>query len=146
VTQLSRFGFTVNIPAGWEGEFVAHPSGHIVLHVMNGPLPPNRSDFGGHGIEFIPSGRIFIAILEYASSDASIGLYSRQGLPTFVPSDFAVNHLHRSFPGQIGAQKFFTYQDRSMCCYVVLASTTAPPAMVGEVNRVLGSMGATSYV
>lgn len=140
MTRISRRGVIVDVPSGWEAELMDHPGNRVVLHMSDGPLPGRRSDFGGHAVEDLTSNRIFVSVLEYDPSEADVGLFRMTGVPTFVPSDFAPNQLHRYVRGQTGAQKFFTYGGRTFCCYVVIARSTPTMADTGRVNRSLDGL------
>jgi hypothetical protein len=137
VTLLSRAGLSVEVPTGWEGELIDHPGHRVVLHLSSGPLPAKRSDFGGEALERLRDRAIFVSLLEYDPSEANVGLFKRRGFPLFVPSDFAPNRLHRQIRGQTGAQKFFTYRNRTFCCYAVIARETATTADTARVNNAL---------
>lgn len=143
MTELSRAGVTVTIPPGWEAELSDYDN-RIVLHMSNVPLPPGRSDFGGPAIDRLANGSIFVAVLEYEPSDANRGLFHRTRRPAFVPSNFAPNRLHHSVPGKTGAQKFFTLEGRTFCCYAVIAKATPSVNQVAKVNQLLRGLSMTA--
>lgn len=136
MTEISRAGVSVTVPSGWEAELSDY-SNRVVLHMSNAPLPAGRSDFGGRAIDRLRGGSIFVAVLEYNSSDSNRGLFQRTGRPVFVPTDFAPNRLHHSVRGKTGAQKFFTLEGRAFCCYAVVGRETPAVNDVAEINRLL---------
>lgn len=135
MTEISRQGVTVEVESGWEAELMDHPGKRVVLHMSNRPLPRDRSDFGGESIGNLRGDDIFISILEYEPSDAGRGIFKRNGIPAFVPADFDPYNLHRFVLGQTGAQKFFSINGRSFCCYVVIGRPTPGPGDIGRINR-----------
>lgn len=134
MSVISRSGISVLVPPGWEAEMFDY-SDRIVLHLSDAPLFPGRSDFGGRALRRLRSNAIFIAVLEYDSSDSKRGLFGRVGRPAFVPSDFAPNRLHHQVSGQSAAQKFFTVGGRTFCCYAVIARETPSIDEVARVNQ-----------
>lgn len=139
MTRITRSGVAVEVPSGWEAELTDHPGvgRRLVLHMTSGPLPGGRSDFGGDALARLGDKGIFVSVLEYDPSEAGVGLFQRQGVPSFVPSDFAPNQLHNQMKGQTGAQKFFSYKGRTFCAYVVIARDVATAADTARVNNVL---------
>lgn len=140
MSQISRRRFSALIQPGWEVEILERPGGRILSHFSDGPLPKDRSDFGGHALESLPRGRIFVAVFEYDRSAANEGMFRGVGIPHFFPSEFSANHLHRYWQGHVGAQKFFSEAGRSFGCYVVIVSSSASVASVAKVNRALSGI------
>jgi len=140
VSTLTQLGVTVAPPEGWEVEFRPAEEGRVILHLSNYPLPPLRSDFGGHALEGMGPGKVFLALLEGDSQDADRGLYRASGPPRLAPADFSPDNVHRPVPGQTGAQRFFTVEGRAFCCYAVIGALTHLPESVAEVNRGLAAV------
>src|SRR5260221_162321 len=56
VTELSRYGLTVDLPRGWEGSVFRRTPGpgeqtHPILHAGSFPLPPDRGDYGNGAVQ-----------------------------------------------------------------------------------------------
>lgn len=143
MTEISRQGVAVTVEPGWEAELMDHPGKRVVLHMSSRPLPRDRSDFGGDSIEDLRSGEIFISILEYSPTDADRGIFKRNGVPAFVPANFDPYNLHRFVLGQTGAQKFFSMNGRSFCCYVVIARNAPAPGDIGRINSTVAGFRAS---
>ena len=138
--RIQRNSVQVEVESGWEAELLDHPGGRAVLHLSDSQLPTDRSDFGGHAIEHLTGGRLFVAVLEYHPDDANRGVFHHQGMPHFRAQDFSPNHLHRFVVGQTAAQKFFSWNGRAFCAYAVIGADPAPPGAVLRVNRSLGNV------
>lgn len=162
---LSGHGFTVRLPAAWEGRIYqratpttafspqnrsAAPAGAAgsgsgwlgeqtrpVLHLGNFALPARRGDYGSGAVESMGAQHIFIAILEFGRECLGTALYASVGLPRVSASGFDPNGLQRRIAGQAGCQFFFTEQSRPMCLYVVIGSVGNSAALSSQVNSVL---------
>ncbi len=158
---LDGHGFSVHLPAAWEGRIYqrptpttpfspqnraaagAAPDGWLgertrpVIHLGNFPLPAERGDYGSGAVEVMGPNDTFIAIVEFGPDCLGTALYSLVGLPRVSPDRFDPNGLQRRIPGQSGCQLFFTEQSRPMCLYVVLGSHQNAPALSDQVNTVL---------
>lgn len=113
------------------------PTSPPVLHIATFPLPPERGDYGNGAVDHMGTEDIFIALCEFDAASAGTPLFAAQGIPRVAAGDFAPTNLHRSFPNHTGCQKFFTYEGRAFCLYVVLGSQTFPGPLVSRVNAVL---------
>lgn len=111
-----------------------------VLHLANFALPAGRGDFGTGAVETMGARHAFASLLEYDAEEAGRPLFAARGMPRLRVHDFAPNALQRRLPGQLGAQKFFTENDRAFCLYVVLGSRQHAPALVDEVHGVVSNV------
>lgn len=143
---LSAAGLEVTVPPGWDAEIAGNPAvGHpSLLHLSNRPLPPGRSDFGGHALEALANDAVFVALLEYAPSDAGHGLFHRSGKPTVVPAEFSAKKLNKAITGHVGTQRFFTEAARAFCLYAVIASDARVTAGASLVNQAIGLVSVRS--
>jgi len=162
---IGGHGFSVTLPATWEGRIYQRPTPSAafsprnraapgsnladagagwlgeqtrpVLHLGNFALPADRGDYGSGAVETMGPQNTFIAILEFGRECLGTALYASVGLPRVSPEGFDPNALQRRIPGQAGCQFFFTEQSRPMCLYVVLGSGIDAPALSAQVNMVL---------
>ena len=163
---LTGHGFSVQLPAAWEGRVYRRstpvavfspqnrasiaagepsPAGrgwlgeqtNAVLHLANFPLPADRGDYGSGAVEAMTARNTFVALLEFGQECLGTALYSSIGLPRVEPRRFDPNGLQRRIPGQSGCQFFFTEASRPMCLYVVLGSHRDVDLLSAQVNRVL---------
>lgn len=164
---MSGHGFTVQLPAAWEGRIYRRTAPTVpftpenrapgsaaaknrvaasgwlgeqpqaVLHLGNFPLPAGRGDYGSGAVETMGPNDLFIALLEFGQECLGTALYSAVGLPTVKANLFDPNGLQRRVPGQAGSQYFFTEQSRPMCLYVVLGSARNAVRLAVEANQVL---------
>lgn len=111
-----------------------------VLHIATFPLPPERGDYGNGAVDHMGTEDIFIALCEFDAASANTPLFAAQGIPRVASEDFVPNNLHRSFPNHTGCQKFFTYEGRAFCLYVVLGSHNFRGPLVAKVNAVLDNL------
>lgn len=119
---------------------MAAPTSPPVLHISTFPLPPERGDYGNGAVDHMGTEDIFIALLEFDAASAGTPLFVAQGIPRVASDDFAPTNLHRSFPNHTGCQKFFTYEGRAFCLYVVLGSQNFRGPLVSQVNEVLENL------
>ncbi len=165
--SISGHGFTVDLPAAWEGriyrrnvpEIAFSPdsrarvataegatSGWLgenpgaVVHLANFPLPVDRGDYGSGAVETMGPSDVFLAILEFGQECLGTALYSSLGLPRVRAERFDPNGLQRRIAGQAGVQYFFTVQSRPLCLYVVLGSYRNAVPLAAKANKVLDRM------
>ena len=134
---LTAAGLVVQVPPGWDAELSGNPTvGHpSLLHMANAPLPPGRSDFGGHPLEALPSTGVFLALLESQASEAGVGLFRRRGIPAVVPAEFSTAKLNKAAPGLVATQRFFTEAGRAFCLYAVIASDARVSSGTSLLNK-----------
>jgi hypothetical protein len=142
--RLARHGIGLDLPSGWDGRIYrrAVPGGHapVILHAANFALPPDRGDYGSGAVERMQARHVLVALIEHDRAAAGAGLFKHQGPPAALhPRDFSRHALQRTLPGQSGVQRFFTWQGRAFCLYVVLGSHAARGRMIPLVNAVLAS-------
>ena len=142
--RLARHGLGLQLPAGWDGRIyrraIDGARTQAILHAANFALPGDRGDYGSGAVERMRAGHVLVALIEHDRSAAGVGLFRRQGLPLPLrPSDFSRHALQRTLPGQSGVQRFFTWEGRAFCLYVVLGSHAARGRMIPLVNGVLAS-------
>ena len=139
---LSAAGLVVDVPSGWDAEIAGNPvvGRPSILHMANVPLPPGRSDFGGHALESFPTTGVFVALLESQASEAGTGLFLRRGKPVVVPGEFSTAKLNKAAPGHVATQRFFTESGRPFCLYAVIASDARLSSGVRSVNQALASI------
>lgn len=154
--ELSGFGVTMQLPAGWDGrvyrrsEQVVRTAPGItaapiesrpVLHAASFPLPPRRGDFGSNAVEIMSSTDVFVVLFEYEPAAARTPLFAQRGLPGALRAeDFRPDALQRTIAGQAGVQRFFNDAGRAYCLYVVLGSYERRGQLVRVVNEILASV------
>ena len=163
-TPLAGHGFSVQLPATWEGRVYRRPDpstpfapdnrtsstpqGSVrtgwpgdrtraVLHLGNFPLPAERGDYGSGAVERMTARDVFISCIEFGPECVGTALYSAVGIPRTEPAFFEPNALQRRLPGQSGCQYFFTETNRPFCLYVVIGSHLDVVRLSAEVNGVL---------
>ena len=142
--RLDRHGLGVELPQGWDGRIyrraVRGARTHAIVHAANFPLPADRGDYGSGAVEEMGPRHVLVALIEHDRAAAGAGLFKRQGLPVpLAPTDFSRHMLQRTLPGQSGLQRFFTWEGRAFCLYVVLGSHAARARLVPVVNALLAS-------
>ena len=160
MTELAAHGIEVTLPAGWEGRVFKRPlAGEVgataadgvpaapgettnaVVHVATSPLPVGTADFASGAVEDLGGDDVLIVLFEYDAGSATQPLFATPGLPTSLrPDDFNPNVLQRAIRGQAGVQRFFHYQGRAFCLYVVLGAFANRQRLVPLVNQVLATM------
>jgi len=105
-------------PAAALDEDVTRP----VLHACTRPLPADRGDFGSGVVDLLGPDDVFVALVDYGSEVADVGLFANQGMPRLAPSQFGPNRLQRPLPGLSASQHFFSEGGRAFCLFTVLGS------------------------
>lgn len=163
---LTGHGFSVTLPAPWEGRIYRRPTPttayapdnstartlagpsdpaagwpgdlpRAVVHLGNFPLPADRGDYGSGAVEQMTGADTFISLVEFGPECLGTALYSATGLPRITPDRFDPNGLQRRIEGQAGCQSFFTAQHRPLCLYVVIGSYRDAAARTAQINQVL---------
>ena len=93
-----------------------------VLHACTRPLPADRGDFGSGVVDLLGPDDVFVALVDYGSEVADVGLFANQGMPRLAPSQFGPNRLQRPLPGLSASQHFFSEGGRAFCLFTVLGS------------------------
>lgn len=145
-TELSGAGIRMTLPQGWEGRITVSPGadGVAVLHAGTVPLPdPAESTFGFAAVEAIPSGDVFIALVEMrpfvpseAESDEVLRIDADELMPDAAPGPFPA--------AAGGAQRFFAREGREWALYVVVGSRADAETLLGPVNEALASLEFTA--
>lgn len=156
MAQIADQGVSVDLPPGWEAEFIRRapdpaPLGtttpeetYAVLHIANWPMPTERGDFGSGAVEVMRSGDVLVILAEYGPENLGTALFKRVGVPwPLDAADFDKNRLQRPLPGQGGLQQFFAESDRAFCLYVVLGNLADADQLVGTVNALLETVAIT---
>ena len=154
MVDVSGYGLTVRVPAGWEAEIyrrapdVAAFGGdeqamHYppIVHLATIPLPPNRGDFGGGALGVMNSRDVFISLFEYERRDAANALFAHDGPPwPLSADDFDPSTLRVALANQTGCQRFFRHRGRAFALYVVLGSHTLRRLIVPAANDALAAI------
>jgi hypothetical protein len=93
-----------------------------VVHVSTRPIPAGVSDFGLGAVEQLGPEDVFVALVEYGSDLADVGLFEKQGVPRLAPSQFGEHRLPRDVVGRSASQHFFSQGGRAFCLFTVLGS------------------------
>jgi hypothetical protein len=93
-----------------------------VLHVSTRPLPATVGDFGSGAVEAMGAEDVFVALIEYGSDLAGVGLFEKQGVPRLAPSQFGPHRMPREIVGRSASQHFFSVDGRAFCLFTVLGS------------------------
>ncbi len=126
--RLEHAGVVVDLPPGWEARARTQPPrepggrGSLLLHAATVPLPPDRGDFGSGVVDLLGPDDVFVALVDYGSEVADVGLFANQGMPRLAPSQFGPNRLQRPLPGLSASQHFFSEGGRAFCLFTVLGS------------------------
>jgi hypothetical protein len=135
-------GLAADAPAGWHVAVSRRPGGlpstlaerrtgaasaleevtRPVLHACTRPLPDDRGDFGSGVVDLLGPDDVFVALVDYGSEVADVGLFANQGMPRLAPSQFGPNRLQRPLPGRSASQHFFSEGGRAFCLFTVLGS------------------------
>lgn len=149
---LTRHGLRVVAPAGWSASLTRREAdagsadsnpGPPLLHAATFPLPPGRGDFGSGAAASMAADDILVVLMEYDASSAAQPLFAVRGLPRPRPSDFSPHQLQRTRPGQSGYQRFFTWQGRPFCLYVILGSHAQRAVLVPRLHAMLDGVSAS---
>jgi hypothetical protein len=109
-----------------------------VVHVANFALPAEIGDYGGGATEGMGAGHLLVNLAEFGPASVGTALFGEvAAMPRLRTGDFHPLVMQRPLPGQSGAQRFFTLQDRAFGLYVVLGSHRRRLSTVDVVNDVL---------
>jgi hypothetical protein len=155
MTALTGHGLQADLPAGWSGELYGRPPiqeagprlrpppvvAPAVLHAASFVLPAQRGDFGGGAVELMGATDGFVVLFEYEPEAATKALFAARGVPgPLGPYDFGSHALQRRQGSQTGCQRFFNFQGRAFCLYVVLGSPAHARATLAPINALLRSV------
>lgn len=156
MAQISDQGVNIDLPPGWEAEFIRRPvdvaplgtnileETFTIVHIANWPMPTERGDFGSGAVEVMRGGDVLIVLAEYGAENLETALFRHEGTPwPLDPAAFDQNRLQRPLPGQGGIQQFFTVANRPFCLFVVLGSLGDAQRLVPLVNTVLETVAIT---
>ena len=147
--RLSRSGISIDVPDDWEGTisgggFQLQADGAnepTVMHVASFPLPAERGSFGTGAVELMRNGDVFMTLFEYGPESVGTPLFQAEGIPRQIAArEFDRNALQRALPGQSDLQRFFSFQGRAFCLYIVLGSHVDRHDVLPRVNAVLESL------
>jgi hypothetical protein len=134
-TQLGKREPAVGAPPG---------SGLPLLHAATFPLPPRRGDYGSGAVVQMGSNDLLVVLMEFSAGSAGAALFSGRGLPRPAPADFSPHQLQRTLPGQSGYQRFFVWQGRPFCLYVVLGSHSRRARLIPRLHQLLDGLSVTA--
>ncbi len=145
--RLRAHGLTVVPPPGWSAQLglrAADPgeTSQPILHAATFPLPARRGDFGSGVTPRMGRDDVFVAMLEFSAAARGTALFASQGLPRPGPDDFSPNQLQRTLSGQAGFQRFFTWNARPFCLYVVLGHYGRRAVLSARVHELLDAIAA----
>ena len=141
--RVERNGVGIDVPLGWECRISLQFESGLeeafqVLHASTVPLSGSRADYGGGVVERLRENDVFVSLVEFGPEEASTALFGDvDQLPTLDLSMFHRNQLQRRIRGQAGVQRFFTYEGRPFCLYVVLGSIARAEDLVAKANEIL---------
>lgn len=145
--RLASRGLTLTPPRGWSVHLGMRQAergeqSHPVLHAATFPLPARRGDYGSSATPRMGGDDIFVALLEFSLAARGTALFAAQGLPRPSPDDFSPHQLQRTLSGQAGYQRFFTWNGRPFCLYVVLGSHARRARLAPKVHALLDGLAA----
>jgi hypothetical protein len=161
--DLSGYGITTTLPAGWEGRIMRRSSPALgegggpsprynadgapadetfpVVHLANFAIPDDRGDFGSGAVELMHRDNLFITLFEYGPESLGQPLFATQGMPRQLSADdFRPNALQRTIAGQSGYQQFFTESGRPFCLFIALGSHDNRAALAQQANLALSTI------
>ncbi len=164
--RRTGYGITLDVPAGWShrsqrrrpddpapepapgDDPTEPPRGREalvertmpVVHVCSRELPPTVGDFGQGGIELLSGDDVLVALVEYGSDLADVGLFRRRGRPRLAPSQFSPDRMPRQVPGRSASQHFFSEGGRAFCLYTVIGSHSRRMRTVPRAAAVVDSL------
>lgn len=149
---LAGHGMALAAPPGWSAQLARRDaaagqpagSGLPLLHAATFPLPPRRGDFGSGAAAQMGALDVLVVLMEFSAPAAGTALFAARGLPRPAPADFSPRQLQRTLPGQSGCQRFFVWQGRPFCLYVVLGSHAARARLVPRVHELLDGLQLTT--
>jgi hypothetical protein len=145
--RLESRGLALTPPTGWSAHLGMRDAStgeesHPVLHAATFPLPARRGDYGSSATSRMGGDDVFVALLEFSMAARATALFAAQGLPRPVPDDYTPHQLQRTVPGQAGYQRFFTWNGRPFCLYVVLGSHAGRARLAPKVHQLLDGLTA----
>jgi len=155
MARLDAHRLVVDPPTGWDAEIYRRapeapgplaPSSvdetpMPILHAANFALPAERGDYGGGAVETMGAGGVFVSLLEHGPEDVGTALFRGRGIPwPLTAADFSPETMQRTIAGKAGCQKFFEFQGRAFCLYVVVGSFRSRALLVREINKVLATI------
>lgn len=128
---LSRYGLTIEVPAGWEGEI-----SRGALRLANGALP--RAQLGPRALE--PDAVVVELLEREPSPDEWGGIRASAGPPAFAADDFAAPEPGTA-PGDHGvARRFRTIAGRAFVLFAESGSRPVARAALREANAALSTL------
>jgi hypothetical protein len=141
--KVAGHGLSIDLPSGWEGLIYRRPGGYPILHAGSFALPTGDGDFGSGSIQAMGAGDVFVALLEYDAAVGGTGLFGELRIPIPIKvGELSPGAFVRRVADRLGVQRFFTFNDRPFCLYLVAATSGAvlPGAGVRAANRVLRTL------
>ena len=114
-----------------------------VLHACTRRMPAERGDFGSGVVDLLGPDDIFVALVDYGTDVADVGLFENQGMPRLAPSQFGPNRLQRPLPGMSASQHFFSSGGRAFCLFTVIGSHARRMASVPRAASLVSTIGIT---
>ena len=147
---LDAHGFLVVVPPGWEvrmrrqgtSQDEEGATAYPVFHAATVALPPDRGDYGSNVVERLGSSDLFVSLVEFGPEAVDTALFPVvDEFPSSLDgASFHPRQLQRVIAGQAGLQKFFTYNGRAFCLYVVVGSYALVNQMMPVATELLASL------
>ena len=144
--RIADRGLALEVPRGWEARiFVpAAPPPAVnlpVMHAASAALPLARSSFATEATPQLGASGVLIALVEFESALAGIGLYAARGAPAGLRAeDLDPAALQVPHPRQGGVQRFFSDAGRAFCLYLVAGLGPGLDERLARANDVLASL------
>jgi hypothetical protein len=134
--RVAGHGLSIDAPHGWEARIFRRESAAPVLHIATFALAEQDGDFGAAATGRMRPDDTYAALVEYRSDEhvrPGVGLYAPAGPPAKLSAiDFGAHQLQVTRAGQLGCQRFFTYDERPFCLYSVMHPASKPPERLAQ--------------
>lgn len=151
-TVVRMRGLSVVVPVGWEARIrMGAPAQDEevlpVVHAATVPLIVERGDYGAGVVETLQSSDIFVAMIEFGTEAVGSALFPAVEAPprAVLPTELHPKQLQRVIQGQAGVQKFFSFQNRAFCLYVVIGSYALATALSARASLLIQGIKIDEY-
>jgi hypothetical protein len=139
--QLTRYGLSIVLPAGWDGVAFRRVGGLPILHAANFRLPRADDDAATAAIKKMRKASVLIVLLE--SRKAPDHWQPLAGPPQVTRRDFL--SLSKGVPPTHAfARMLFMTRQRYFQLWVQFGTRPAPTSVLKQANRVLRSLTISS--
>ena len=148
--NIAGYGLQVDIPTGWEGRIYKHKDDpkepHTrfpIVHAASFPLPGRRGDYGSGAVKLMSGADIFLAIIEFGPKYVGVRTFAPVRTPApepVSPGDLSPRALQYYMAGHRGMQRFFVFEGKAFCLYLVAGSAAVADATFAEANQVISSL------